>query len=314
MEKRKIIWRIIIAFIVFAGIQALPELRATESEKGMNEAGKDISLNRLIAELRDPDPKVRGNAVEQLGKIKYLDAVDYLTLILEYDDDWSVRKRAAWALGEIKDGKAVGPLIEALQHKDWIIRFNAAEALGKIGDGRAVEPLIETLRDENSHVYGQVTWALGEICDVRAVKPLTEALGNEIPAVRINAAKALGKIKSSQAIEALIVSLREDRIWEVRKWSAWAMGEIKDSRAVDSLINALKDENYYVRMHAELSLEKTGRPAVPLLIAALKDKQHQLRTRVAWALEEITGQNYGSDAESWRKWLRENRGTFPGPQ
>jgi HEAT repeat protein len=260
------------------------------------ENGQEL-INKLIVDLKDENPNIRSDAAEQLGKTGNSHAVVPLTTVLETDNVWSVRKWAAWALGEINDRRAFDPLIRALQHMDWIIRVKAAEVLGKIGDSSAVEPLISALQDENSYVYSQVTWALGEICDDRAVIPMIEALRKEIPAVRINAAIALGKIGNTTAAEHLAAAMKNDRVWSVRKWSAWALGEIRDERSVEPLIQALKDDNYYVRVYAELSLEKIGRPAVPSLLDALNDQNLSVRNRAAWSLEGITGQSFSHDRE-----------------
>jgi len=48
------------------------------------------------------------------------------------DKDGDVRRAAAWALGELKDPRAVEPLISALKDEDVIVRYIAAEALEKI--------------------------------------------------------------------------------------------------------------------------------------------------------------------------------------
>jgi HEAT repeat protein len=61
-----------------------------------------------------------------------------------------VKEFAADALGEIKDTRAVGPLIQALKDNDSFVRMSAAGALGDINDTRAVEPLIHALTDDNS--------------------------------------------------------------------------------------------------------------------------------------------------------------------
>jgi HEAT repeat protein len=57
------------------------------------------------------------------------------------DSDESVRRRAAYALGEIRDKRAVEPLISALKDSDGNVRGSAASALGKIGDERALPEL-----------------------------------------------------------------------------------------------------------------------------------------------------------------------------
>ena len=61
------------------------------------------------------------------------------------DYDGSVRKFAAYALGDLGDARAVEPLIQLLDDEDVIFlegpQMAALEALSKIGDNRAVEPL-----------------------------------------------------------------------------------------------------------------------------------------------------------------------------
>ena len=59
---------------------------------------------------------------------------------------------AARALGEIKDTRAVEPLIEALKDSDKRVGIFAARALGNIGDARGVEPLIDALQDSDEEM------------------------------------------------------------------------------------------------------------------------------------------------------------------
>ena len=61
--------------------------------------------------------------------------------------DRNVRWRAAAALGEIKDVRAVEPLAAALKDSDSDVRCAAAEALSKIGDKRTVTALAAALPD-----------------------------------------------------------------------------------------------------------------------------------------------------------------------
>ena len=55
-------------------------------------------------------------------------AVDFLIPALDNKDS-VVRLRAAWALGQIGDARAVDPLILTLRDGDWAVRMRAAEAL-----------------------------------------------------------------------------------------------------------------------------------------------------------------------------------------
>ena len=193
------------------------------------------------------------------------------------DEDEGVRVRAAEAPGEIGYKRAFETFIKLLKDKDKGVRWRAAEALGKIGDERAVEPLIEVLEDEDFSVCSAAAEALGRIGDRRAVQPLIEALKDE------------------------------DEV--VRDAAAWALGEIGDKRAVEPLIKALKDEDKFVRASAAVALGEIGdKRAVEPLIEALKDEDESyVRMAAAWALEEITGEDFGTDYRKWRRWWRRQK-------
>jgi beta-lactamase regulating signal transducer with metallopeptidase domain len=90
-----------------------------------------------------------------------------------------VRERAASALGELGDRRAVPELIETLKDENALVREHAASALRDLGDRRAVPALIEALKDEDAVVREHVVSALGVLGDKRAVQPLTAALQKE---------------------------------------------------------------------------------------------------------------------------------------
>ncbi|EKF84996.1 HEAT repeat domain-containing protein, partial [Methanobacterium formicicum] len=71
--------------------------------------------------------------------------VDHLVEALS-DEDWSVRKFASKALGEIGNDAAVDPLIGMLTDEDWGVRVAAVKALGDIGDERGIDPIKKARR------------------------------------------------------------------------------------------------------------------------------------------------------------------------
>jgi hypothetical protein len=71
--------------------------------------------------------------------------------------------RAARALGEMRDERALEPLIGALQDRNEDVRCEAARALGEIGDPRAEEPLERATRDEYRQVRDSATGAIKRI-------------------------------------------------------------------------------------------------------------------------------------------------------
>jgi len=92
---------------------------------------------------------------------------------LEYkksSDKWehrNVREAAAKALGELKDARAVEPLIAALKDSSSNVR-KAADALGVMGAARSTAPLLATLNDNDFFVRKAAKEALGKIDDGRA--------------------------------------------------------------------------------------------------------------------------------------------------
>ena len=64
---------------------------------------------------------------------------------------------------ELKARGDVEGLIGALEDSDADVRWKAAYALGEIGDERAVEPLIEALKDSNKDVRENAAEALKKI-------------------------------------------------------------------------------------------------------------------------------------------------------
>lgn len=204
------------------------------------------AVEPLIAALKDKDSDVRKKAAEALGKIKDSRAGEALLATFK-DEITDVRQYAAEALGKIGYSRAVEPLIAVLKDKNEFdsVREEAAEALGELKDNRAVEPLIAALKDKDRYTHKYIrkkaAEALGKIKDSRAVEPLIAALKDEDSGVRSRAAKALGEIKDNRAVEPLIATLK-DKSKDVRKEAAQALGKIKDSRAVEPLNASLKDE------------------------------------------------------------------------
>lgn len=89
--------------------------------------------------------------------------VDGLIKVLGSGKHPESREEAAEALGEIRDPKAVDPLIAALRDRDAEVREEAAKSLGMIGDRKAVEPLNEALKDVDPKVRREAEQALARL-------------------------------------------------------------------------------------------------------------------------------------------------------
>ncbi|MCL4248729.1 MAG: HEAT repeat domain-containing protein [Anaerolineae bacterium] len=116
-------------------------------------------VKQVIAELRDVNKERRRTAIMKLGMIGGEEALRTLIYVVSNKhEDLIVRGRAAMMLGNLRDTRAVEPLIEALTAPGYQTPLFAAEALGKIGDPRAIpalEPLLQSEHDRYREVAGQ---------------------------------------------------------------------------------------------------------------------------------------------------------------
>lgn len=244
--------------------------------------------------------------------------VNGLIKALGYLPDNRVRSDAASALGNLRDARAVEPLIAAIRDPDWGVRNSAIRALGELGDPMAIQPLIEILKEDPCWVTASALKNLGwcphmdsisahywiGLSDFQqcvsigapAVDPLVVALNDNDWKRRKEAANALGQIKDPRAVDFLIPALLNDAEGVVRSEAAEALGTIGDPKAVTHLIVALQQENTHVATHKSTNtlvyasaLSKLGSPAVEPLIAILGDLRYdpELRHESARALGDI---------------------------
>jgi len=145
-------------------------------------------------------------------------------------------------------------LIKSLKHSSVRVRYDAVTALGELKNARAIEPLIEALRDDTGAGWQAVN-ALSNI-GYAAVEPLIRALQDKDKGIVRLAARALGELKDDRATEPLVEVLR-DEDWNYRYEAVMALGKIGDTKAIDPLIVALKDVTSAVGKRQRL-LEKSG--------------------------------------------------------
>jgi HEAT repeat protein len=219
-------------------------------------------------------------ALSKIGK----PAIDELCVAIK-DSNADVRWRAVQTLGNIGDVRALEPLIISLKDEDKTVREWAAEALGKIKDIRSVEPLIHSLSDKNNEVRKNAAEALGNIGDTKAVKSLILALGDHDYRVRGYAAEALQKI-GNPAIDPLCEAIKDSNS-DVRWCAAWVFGNIGDIRGVGPLIQTLQDSNPTVRCCVIEALQKIGIPAIHLLNKALEDTNPEIKKGAIETLHRI---------------------------
>jgi len=169
------------------------------------------SLTPLADALKDGDISIRREAAIAIGGIGDARGISPLLEALK-DKDGAVRREAAWGLVRIGD-KAIDPLLNALQSSPDH-RWELVWALGEIRDEKAVPALIEALRDRDQDVRREAAWALWFIGDERARQPLKDALGEN--SAIYEAEIALGRIEQRDTLavlrQALLAKLEKERL------------------------------------------------------------------------------------------------------
>jgi FOG: HEAT repeat len=189
---------------------------------------------------------------------------------------------------------AVLPLIAALHSQRWGEEMGAIYCLGELRDPRAIQPLIERLdadRDRLSAI-GHALAGFG----AQALRPLIDALAHGANSARRGAAHLLGQYRDPLAASALIAALADPDAG-VRAAAAGALAAHADARAVEPLIAVLADEDPAVRENAVRALGETalrlgGRRSLEALRGALTDTDWGTRQSAAEMLARL-----GADAD-----------------
>ncbi len=242
-----------------------------------------------VATDRNERDSLRSAAITALTAIKPEEAVAPMIKIMLGDlgsdvlrrgaESDVLRKGATITLGEIKDIKAVPPMLWILstlrdEIKDFQRKMRSLY--------RDVDGLNTALKELNvGWEPNYRTWS--------EVKPIPSLVRSEV-------AIAFGKIKGDDVVEPLIKALEDDKRAVVRKSAAWALGEIVNPK--DKIIPALEkalrhDDRGIVRSEAAVALGKIkGEQVVDALVYALKkDKYETTRKSAAIGLREVKFDN-----------------------
>ena len=212
---------------------------------------------------------------------------------LEDDERATVRRSAAWALGEVKGDTVIAPLVTALKKdKQGVVRQESAIALGKIKGQKVVEPLLDVLKsDKYETTRFEAAKALREIQagDKGLVEIVKKGLGSfddgyEVQSVQNEVIGALikdGNVATSNFAMDALKSADDE-------WTRWALvhviGSLNKKPAVDTLLAELKHPSYVIRKRAAGALGgfKERRTVEPL-IAILENRDEMKSIRAAAA-------------------------------
>jgi HEAT repeat protein len=205
-----------------------------------------------------------------------------------FDDPTTVLLTGAFAKGiaelpAAEKTAAVKRLHDSLAARDVEIRRRAALTLNSLGDNRGVPTMIDDLTKATGRDRDNVVVALRVLKDERAIPGLREALKDKSAYVRGIAVAALGEMKAAKAYDEIVAATKD-----------------KEIQNPGGGLNCLRGTP------AELACYALGalgdHRAVPILIELVSDKD--LQSQAVQALEVLTKQKFGPDAEKWRVWWK----------
>ena len=228
--------------------------------------GSDINQD-VIRLLLSDDFIVKKNAIALTGKLKLIDAVDFLTQNLDnmYNE---VSIATIEALGEIGDLSAVPEMLGILdiedisfEYTDLDMKLYIIDAIKKIylsNKNVNYDSLFSYLNSDNDTIKESIAFILGEIGNEEFVKPLRSLLKIRNLDVKKNTIIALGKIGNIEPIGDLIEVLENSE-------SYWLIKKV----AVDAIYNIFQ-RNWYKVKDDDAELKRTLNKDVAIIIDYLK--------------------------------------------
>ncbi len=156
---------------------------------------------------------------------------------------------------ELKDSRAVEPLIERLKDEDLDVREHAARALMKQNDKRAIESLAPFLKNTNSNMR-QMRYVAADSMGNLGYSP-TNAFEKAVFLVALGNCEKAGKLGQA-AVEPLLACFGKDKYTsaDLRGEAAKALGNIGDKTVIPILCADLPDWEANERIGN--ALEKLG--------------------------------------------------------
>lgn len=176
----------------------LAELTSNDDSRALNAVEKlekfgDGAISPLLTLLQMKNADHRWWAVRTLAAFDGERSTTALIQSLS-DTDISVRECASIALRKNPSVKAMGALINALQHQDRLLARLAGDALTAIGPD-AIPALADLLRTGNAAVRGESARALAKMEDQETIAILFSALEDSSSIVRYWVEEGLNMLK-----------------------------------------------------------------------------------------------------------------------
>lgn len=245
----------------------------------------DTVIDSLLEIIKSGEPTIphdyaRTHAVDILGKLKFVDAIDLLTKATT-DASPSMRKHSALALGNIGDDASV-PIIMRLLREDSSpeVREAAAIALGNFCRPDVFQGLINALADDDDWVREVASDTLIGIGE-QSRRHVVAALKYPNEAVRTECRYIIDILDDDSYDVCRLWAGLSDKNFEIRLLTINGLWNLCSEEVVPGLKIALDDTNRHIRLAAVLALQCIGtQEAIQIIATAKADKDATIRKLV----------------------------------
>ncbi len=257
--------------------------------EGLSQINDHAAVVALSEAVRGPDPQVRMEAAQALGRLGRAEAVPQLrslltterdplgrtiaahallllgdrsgletiTNALERGSDVSVKSMAAMALGDAADPAVVAPLERALAGGDLEVRMAAGAALTHYSRRDGLWLLKAAITDRDYFVRHRLCNLL-EHLDLKVGREVfAAALSAHDADLQLAATKAMGLLGGDAEVASLVRFFHQAKDPIVRADVAWALGRIARPACIEPLIDMVAEPDVAVRYTAADALART---------------------------------------------------------
>ncbi len=206
------------------------------------------SLTKLLH--AGDDKRIKAIILRIIGLSKARFSVPILAECIK-DPDKRVRANAIESLAELGDESVIEMIKPALNDFDNRVKANAAKGLWKLGGARSLQILRDMLTNNDKWMRASAAYALGEIGVIQVGEILQAAINDHDNDVKVNVIKALGKISDINSIQILCdITQNKSEDWIVRKTSIVALASSTSEEAHQFLL-IQKDNETETKLYRE---------------------------------------------------------------
>ena len=245
----------------------------------------------------DGDPYMRERMVQLLGEIATAKEVNALVDILADDPHPLVQQSAAQVLAQLRDERALAPLLEKARDGDALTRAAACRALAAFPQPLVGETLFQFMQDstEAAEVRESAVFSLAEIARLQSnirrelLPKLEKILARPAApfATQLLAALILAILGNDSGYQAAFAHVSSNDVF-LRGLAVSTLGYIGSPHVVHLIAAALEQDNPKLRQQAAEALGNIGdMRGLPSLYRAMNDPFEAVRLAAQKAIDKI---------------------------